>query len=340
MIKKTSITKGYIPLLELISLGKKSNFRQNYRSITIGNFDGCHLGHQALIRKSKEVSDIYGISASILTFNPTAKEYFSPSETRINLFTKPQKLRALKELAMSECIIQGFSEQFTSMPYQDFIKYYLKKDLRAHSIIVGENFRFGNKRLGTVDDLKQAFGEHFHKMDFIRDRNQTISSSSIRYLLNEGFVKLANNYLSRPYFIESKVIKGRQLGRTIGIPTANFAPLQQLVPKPGVYCGFTKIWEHGEEPPSVMQINKKVFPTVINIGKRPTISRQQEVPNIEAHIIDQHWESESLYEKNIGFYFIDRIRDERQFPSVSDLKQQINTDILQAKQMLENYYGY
>lgn len=304
-------------------------------ALTIGNFDGCHIGHQQLIKETIDIAKQKHWNSAALTFNPTAKDFFTTPDKKMNLFTDSQKVRAFTELGLNFCHIKAFDSEFAQTTHQDFIEKFLRTELKASSVLVGHDFRFGHNRQGHFSHISQAFNST-KAIEPVHYDNVLVSSTVIRNLLIDGNIELANKMLKRPYLIEGTVVKGKQLGRTIGIPTANFSTINQLTPKQGVYCGYVAIWENDGIDPNVLSIDKAAnYFAVCNIGRKPTVQNEDAAPNIEVHIINKSWDPDALYEKNICFYFIQRLRDEIKFPNINGLKKQIFLDILQSRKILE-----
>lgn len=302
------------------------------RSITIGNFDGCHLGHQSLIKSAKEAAEKFKISSSALSFNPHPEAFFMRQETKSDqLFTLKQKVRAMSELGLDQVFIQTFNENLSSMHHDEFIDKYLCHHLKCRSVVVGGNFKFGFKRLGTSDYLKSKFESrkfHVNICEAEKFEDSPVSSTRIRKALNHnGSVEEAQRMLGRPYMLEGVVSRGDQLGRKIGFPTMNLESIEQLIPADGVYVGWAWISSRSKQKnPSIMVEPDTTFLTMINIGTRPTIEGQSKQLRVEAHVIGLKIEADELYDQRVALYFGQRLRSEMAFPSVEHLKTQLQRD--------------
>lgn len=298
--------------------------------VTIGNFDGCHIGHQSLLAKAFEISKSYQAAPVVYTFDPHPQEFFSGLYLP-RLFSRHQKTQAMRELGISQIVTQHFDQAFSEVSHEDFYQNYLRAQLNAKAIVVGEDFRFGHKRLGDVTYLKMQAkkdGLIVEALPALTTEGLVVSSSRIRSVISEeGNVALAAKMLGRPYILQGVVAKGQQLGRTLGYPTANLGNVQQLIPKTGVYVGYA----HLDTSAEVMQMKSKLIPMVTNIGYRPTVSQSRELA-VEAHFLDgQHGE---LYGQKLTLYFVKRLRDEKTFADKSQLIDQIGLDAELAKKEL------
>lgn len=316
--------------------GKPPSLTRN--AITIGNFDGCHLGHQKLIRSTIEAAQRFGAVPSSLTFFPRPELFFNPELAKEgSLFSESMKSRAFLETGLSAHYIQDFSEAISQMPPDIFFKSVLVDELRANAVIVGENFRFGHGRSGDTGYLKKCGAqydintviENFAELDA-----HTVSSTRIRKVLKQGLVAEAASLLGRPYLLEGTLIKGDQLGRTIGFPTLNLHTDTQLIPGPGVYCGY--VWVQGlvaGDLPKVTQLPAGILPAVFNIGNRPTVNGS--TLRVEAHVLCA-FSKNDCYDIKAGFYFAQRLRDEMRFEGLDQLKAQIGRDADAARILLSN----
>lgn len=284
---------------------------------TIGTFDGVHLGHQKIIERLTRVArEIKGESV-IVTLWPHPRIIIDGADTYLRLLNTPEEKKCLLEKAgVDHLYIIPFSKELSELSPLDFTKKYLVDQLGIKHLLFGYNNRFGKNRKGNYE-VMLTFSE---KYDFSLERlpaleinNEIISSSFIRKLLLNGEIKHANTYLGYPYFIQGKVIEGDKMGRTIGFPTANLAINEnyKLLPMDGVYA--VEVCYGG-----------KAFKGMMNIGKRPTINKNQEgLTSIEVHII--HF-SQDIYNETIQINFLHRIRDEVKFKDIDTLKQQLESD--------------
>lgn len=314
--------------------GKPPSLTRN--AVTIGNFDGCHLGHQKLIRSTIESANRFGGAPAGLTFFPRPELFFHPDRAAEgNLFSESMKSRAFLETGLSAHFIQDFTSAVSQMPPDVFYKAVLVDELRAKAVIVGENFRFGHGRSGDTEYLKTCGTEYDISTvieNFTEFENQTVSSTRIRQMLKLGQVKEAASLLGRPYLLEGTLVKGDQLGRTIGFPTLNLKSDHQLIPGAGVFCGYT--WVKGVSPgdsPPVTKVADEAMPAVFNIGHRPTVSGT--ALRIEAHLLCS-FSLTDCYDVKAGFYFTSRLRDETRFENLDQLKAQIGQDAATARTIL------
>jgi riboflavin kinase/FMN adenylyltransferase len=311
------------------------------RTITIGNFDGCHLGHIKLFDKTMQIAKATQTTPCILTFDPHPLSVLSDAHFKEKqLFTKEQKINFFKQMGFTEIIIQKFSPSFSQLSCDDFYHTGLRKTLNAQAIVVGENFLFGHNRRGNSTWLSkntQQDNIQLHLVPKQRIQEKSISSTLIRKLINnEGQLILANKMLGRPFMLEGSIATGQQQGRNLGFPTINLSNIKQTIPKNGVYYGYTWIQESlREQAPFLTDLkNKHCYPSVMNIGYKPTLEKTKNKLHIESHMIDHKLPFNSLYEKKACFYFVNRIRDEVSFPSIEELKEQIKKDIAFAKDQM------
>ena len=307
---------------------QKLSFTDDKRAVTIGKFDACHLGHQHLIKNIRELSKDQ-LRPTVLTF----KRQLQSEGEQNQLFTTEQQLRNFKELGIESVLLQDFDENFKALTHQEFFTKILQNYLNAQVVWVGENFCFGKDRKGTLTWLKKRLeqvGRKLFVLPSLSLAKKVISSSEIRASLRAGELKRANKMLGRPYSLEGKVVKGQQLGRDLGFPTANLSELCQLIPGCGVYAGYGFIWE--EKPPSLLHRERKALPLVLNIGFRPSVSKERKL-SVEAHFIGKKFDFDFLYGKKISLYLEHYLREEKRFSQRSELKRQISLDIAAAKKI-------
>lgn len=288
-------------------------------SVAIGNFDGVHLGHQRLLNKMLEESKRLGVPGVVLTFYPHPVELLRPEKKLERLFTTAEKLTCLEDLNIPYVLVANFDQNLASLSPEIFFENYLKKGLKAKSVTVGFDFHFGKARSGDANTLKALCAKNQIELtvvDALEKEGVKISSTFIREKLREGAVDQARTVLGRPYFITGAVSHGDSRGEKIGFPTANLKPPEEkLLPKDGVYV-TRSIWQ------------KQVFPSVTNIGTRPTFHGEAAPRIIEVHFIDF---KARLYDEMIQVEFLERIRDEKKFSSVEELVSQIQRDVQYAR---------
>ena len=286
--------------------------------ILIGNFDGLHLGHQKLFRLAKKFKNKYSLKIGVLTFEPMPKMFFNKSLRNFRISNQKQKISLLKNFDVDFIILKKFDKEFSKIKSINFIKNILSSKLKAKFIFVSNNFRFGNKREGNVRQLIKY--ESFCKYKIIKPkplikRKKIISSSLIRNLIQSGKLNQANKFLSRKWSIVGKVLKGRQLGKKIGFPTANIDIKDYIIAKPGVYAVCVK-----------KQNSIKLIKGIANLGYRPTFNQKKIL--LEVHLFNF---SGNLYNKYLTVNFLKFIRKEKKFKNIGQLQKQIRIDLLRAK---------
>jgi len=287
-------------------------------AVALGNFDGIHLGHRQVITP---VLDNDGDSrATVVTFNPHPKEFFT-GEPRSLLTPQEEKVLYLEEIGVEQLVLLPFNRELASLTPQQFVEEILVNQLQARQVSVGADFCFGCKRTGTAEDLQAiaaTFGIGVSIVPLLRFQGTRISSSAIREALLSGALQTANRMLGRPYRLIGQVVKGQQIGRTIGFPTANLQLLDdKFVPRQGVYG--VRVSGIGSDP----------ILGVMNIGNRPTVNGLSQT--IEVHLLD--W-SGDLYGKTLIVELEEFIRPEQKFDSLEALKAQINSDCETARTTL------
>ena len=296
--------------------------RKKYKSVvlTIGNFDGVHIGHRkifdAVTSRAKEI----GGASAALTFEPHPMKVISPEKGIRILTPTEEKIRLIESLGVDALILINFNREFAGIDPDDFIRDVLVGKIGASDVIVGHNYAFGRGKKGTTALLRRRGRKYGFNVKVVRNARlggNVVSSSHIRGLLLKGRVSEASRYLGRPYMIEGTVIKGAGRGeKLLGIPTANIETPSELIPKEGVYAvkvGF------GGRP----------YDAVLNIGCNPTFGCAK--LGCEAHILKFKG---NILGRNLRVYFIKRIRDEIAFPDAYSLGRRINEDIERAKEIL------
>jgi riboflavin kinase / FMN adenylyltransferase len=295
----------------------------SFRLLTIGNFDGVHLGHQALIKKLVDQKKKTPAEAVALSFEPHPVEILKPGVFVDRLTPASLKVAALKSYGIDTVDLLDFSLTLAAMSPQDFfdqiILQRLGRNSRVQRIVIGDSFRFGKKQAGTpevLQKLSQAKGIEVEVVSPVLVDGKVVSSSRIREALSNGDVLTAKKLLNRPYRLQGSVVHGEGRGRRLGISTANLAPAPEgtriAMPKNGVYVTQVRI---GNDPQD--------YRGVSNIGFRPTFGKSDSL-SIETHLLDFH---EDLYGKTLTVDFLDRIRDEKRFPDLAALVEQIQSDI-------------
>lgn len=290
--------------------------------LTLGVFDGLHLGHQRIMQTVVERARATNAHATAITFDPHPRAVLHPESAPPLLQTLDQRLANFEVLGIEQAIVIRFNKQFASHPAEDFLADIVHDRLHAKEVYLGKGFAFGRDRGGNIELLRKMAGDlgfFADEVDEVTLRGQRISSSRIRHLLAEGRVNLARRMLGRPYGVEGVIIRGNRRGHTIGFPTANLRPHNRVVPKFGVYATATLVdgtWRR----------------SITNIGVRPTFETEAE-PSIETYIFDFDGD---LYGDVLRVRFLHRIRDERKFSGIDELKAQIEKDSRHALNYFDN----
>ena len=294
-------------------------------SVAIGNFDGVHQGHVALLRDMTATARANGWAATVLTFYPHPVEVLRPGTRLERLSTTNEKLKLLEALGVDLVLVETFSSELAQLSPQEFFQRYLHSGLNAASIHVGFNFRFGKDRAGDVSTLEamaKPFGIQLRVQAPFELDGVRVSSSLLRQLVHHGDINKLNFYLGRPYLISGQVAPGDQRGRDLGFPTANLRySHEKALPQNGVYV-TRALWQ------------KQVFPAVTNIGIRPTFEVEAPLkPVIETHFIDF---KAKLYDEFVQLEFLEKIREEKKFSSKQELISQIEKDVDYSRQYFSN----
>jgi riboflavin kinase/FMN adenylyltransferase len=287
--------------------------------ITLGNFDGIHLGHQELVRMVIRRARETGGQSMVVTFRPHPLKVLAPEKCPPLISIYEEKIRLFEKLGIDVLVKIPFSLRFAEMPPRTFVKSILCDLIGAKDIFVGYNYRFGRSREGNTQTLKQMgeeYGFIVHEVEQISLDGEVISSTKIRQLLSTGDVGHAAKLLGRPYAITGIVIRGDSRGKTLGFPTANIASKHAIIPSDGVYA-------------VKLLARDKCLSGVVNIGLRPTFNTRSLA--IEVHIFDF---DEDLYGEEVTLFFIRKIREERKFDTPDALIGQIKKDIGTAREIL------
>ncbi|MBZ4671881.1 MAG: ribF [Deferribacteraceae bacterium] len=287
--------------------------------ITIGNFDGVHIGHQKIIGKVVELSKKYNFEPVLFTFNNHPMSHFGADIELI--MPESKKIQLIFEKGIKHLISIDFTDEFASMPAELFVRELLVKKLKARYIVVGYDYRFGKKRQGDfnlLNMLSAKYGYTAIKIDKVEIDNMTVSSTNIRRLIKEGDIEIANKMLGREFDMEGVVTDGDNLGKLIGYPTANINHNNYIIPKYGVYITKTYIGE-------------QEYPSLTNVGIRPTIVDKNEL-RIETYILNF---DKDIYGKNVKISFLKYLREEMKFGSFSQLKLKIDEDVKIAKEFFK-----
>ncbi len=286
--------------------------------VTIGNFDGVHLGHQELLRRTIEESKKREILSCVYTFEPPPRTLLAPHLQTPRIHTWQEKVERLLEFGVDCVVVEEFSLTFAGYSPAWFAKEILSQRLQASAVVVGYDFRYGKARGGTVDTLRQQLPLlDVFQVDALSQSNEIVSSSRIRTLLQAGEVCTASTLLTRPHHIRGMVVSGKREGRKIGFPTANVSTSDSLIPAKGVYAAR-------------VQVNRgKWLDAMVNLGTQPTFGGRHF--QIEAHIFDF---DQDIYGDELTIQFVKRIRAEKRFADVQSLKQQLSVDKAEVLQTL------
>jgi riboflavin kinase/FMN adenylyltransferase len=294
--------------------------------ITIGNFDGVHIGHQALFHEVIEKADAIDGTSIAMTFDPHPIRVLQKNNNPPLITLIEQKTELIERSGMEVLICIPFTKQFASLTAEDFIKSLLVDKIGMKAIIVGGDYTFGKNREGNLAVLKSFASQLGYEVivaDWIKaaqNVSDRISSTKIRELVMTGNLEPASKMLGRHYQIRGRVVKGRDRGgKLLGIPTANINLQDELCPKTGIYA-------------VTVEYNNRIYKGVANIGYSPTFDDNEFT--VEVHLLDF---TENIYDEKIRVSFIERIRDEKKFADISELKEQINQDIKAAGKILAAY---
>lgn len=290
--------------------------------ITIGNFDGLHLGHQKIIKKVVERAKKLGCPSIVYTFEPHPLKVVAPQKSPALILDKDDKARLIEKSGVDFLVLAKFTKSFASRHPKEFVKENLVSQFGIKEAWVGHDFAFGKGKSGTVDYLKTLgaeFGFKVFVVPVLKKGPAIVSSSRIRELIKKGEVEKAAKLLGRLYSIKGKVVKGKSIGKEIGFPTANISTGSELIPADGVYAAFTFL-------------DGKKYSSVVNIGIAPTFGKRQRA--IEAHIFKF---KDNIYGKKIEAVFVKRLRGEKAFSSREALTAQIKKDGDKAKRILSGY---
>jgi riboflavin kinase / FMN adenylyltransferase len=305
--------------------------------LTIGNFDGVHLGHQAVLANLRQIGKSRQLPLTVLTFDPHPREYFAqlaPQNIKAQAPSRIQSLRdkacALQSYGVDQLVVAHFNKRLSSMPAEDFIEKFLVGTLQVKHLFVGDDFQFGAGRRGNFEMLEEkgkALGFSVERMPTVMHSDQRISSSFVRKALASGDFTLVEKLLGRPYTMSGKVIHGRKLGRTLGFPTLNM-----LVPGSSISSGAKSLL-HGVYAVRVHHLSgssSHIFDAVASLGTRPAVEQNGRYL-LETHVFDFTGDA---YGKTLAIEFVAKLRDEASYSSLEALTTQINLDAQQAKEIL------
>lgn len=297
------------------------NLRGRHRGCvaTIGAFDGVHRGHQAVIGEVISRARAAGLPSAVIVFEPLPREYFAPLQAPPRLMSFREKVPVLRGLGIDYLLRIRFDKRFAAVRATDFIRDVWVEGLGARHLVVGDDVHFGYGREGNIELLRESgtrFGFSVGATSTVILQGERVSSTRLRTLLSEGDFEAAERLLGRPYSMAGKVVVGKRLGATIGVPTANLELRRLRAPLAGVYA--VEVYGLGPVP----------LPGVANVGTRPTVDDGTKA-NLEVHILDF---GQNIYRRTINVVFRKRIREERRFGSLDELKTRIAVDIGVARE--------
>lgn len=287
--------------------------------LTMGNFDGIHLGHQALLQRVVQEARAIGGRSVVLTFEPHPLKILSPHRAPRLLLTHKDKMRLLESLGVEVVIIQTFDSAFANREAKDFVQSYLADRLKIKKIWVGKDIAFGKGRRGRLEDLIRWGAESGFEVGVVETVEQggaRVSSSRIRELIEQGDVHGVQRFLSRYHFASGRVGAGHQRGRHLGFPTANIITRTEVLPLNGIYA-------------TLFEVKGRCLPSVTSIGTNPTFGEGPRT--MESYILNF---SGDLYGEPVRLFFVRRIREEKKFPSAESLVEQMRQDVLSAEEIL------
>jgi riboflavin kinase/FMN adenylyltransferase len=290
-------------------------------ALTVGNFDGVHRGHRAMLQRLKEKAGELGVASCVLTFEPHPREFFTPQAAPARLTRLAAKLHVLRDAGVDRVHVARFDAKFSSQPPGRFVEDVLVEGLGCEWILVGRDFRFGAKRAGDFALLEEAarlHGFEVETMPEVRNAGERISSSAVREALKRGDLEAACVLLGRPYSIAGRVTHGDKLGRELGFATANIR-----LPHPPPLAGIFVV-----EVLGMPQAPESPWPAVASVGVRPTV-KEHDVPLLEVHLFDF---DQALYGRRLEVKFLHKLRDEKKYPDLETLKNAIARDAADARE--------
>jgi riboflavin kinase / FMN adenylyltransferase len=288
--------------------------------ITIGNFDGVHIGHRQIMRRVVALAREKGCTPAVLTFDPHPARVLAPDRAPKLLMTIDQRLRSMEAEGIEAVFLIPFSVEFAKLTPEQFVEQILAGNLKAHTVLVGEDFRFGYRQAGNLDTLR-ALGERFgftlEVVAGIARRGERVSSTAIRRLVVDGSVSRACRMLGAPFALEGAVVKGQGIGSKKTVPTLNLAPENEVLPKTGVYATRTRDLTSG-----------RTWSSITNVGYRPTFAGED--LTVETFLLEPPGDE---HPNRIEVSFLYYLRDERKFEDADALKSQILRDVAIANRL-------
>lgn len=294
-------------------------------ALTIGNFDGVHLGHQALLQQLQQAAQARGLETSVVIFEPHPREFFTPQQAPARLTSLREKMEMFRALGIDRVQVCRFTRAFAQMPAEDFI-HALHEKLAAKYVLIGDDFRFGSGRSGDFALMEKIGEQHafaVEAMHSVLHEDVRVSSTAIRDALARGNLHVAEHYLGRAYSISGHVEHGNKTGRQLGFPTANIQLRHNRPPVAGIFVVRVRIeggdWLRG----------------AASLGVRPTVAANGK-PVLEVHLLDF---AQDIYGRHLHVEFLHKLRDEAKFADLQSLTKQIALDVEQTKQWFEKNHG-
>lgn len=293
-----------------------NNFHAENPVVTIGTFDGIHLGHQKVILRLNEIAKKQKGESVIFTFYPHPRLVTSPNESNLRLLTTlKEKIKLFEKFGIDHLVVYPFNKEFSELTYSEFVKQILVDKMKTNCLVVGYDHKFGKNREGGFEYLKKCatqFNFKIERLDALSVDKENVSSTKVREALQIGNIKLANHFLGYHFTLHGTVVTGKQLGRKLGFPTANIeaSDKHKIIPGYGVFAVKANV-------------NDKNYNGMLNIGTRPTFNKNADNRSIEVNIFDF---TDDIYGQELTLTFIDKIRDEQKFDSIEMLVEQLKKD--------------
>ena len=293
-----------------------NNFNAHNPVLTIGTFDGVHLGHRKIISRLHDLAASIDGESVIFTFDPHPRKVVAPSETNLRLLTTlDEKIALFEEAGIDHLIVYPFTPEFAKLTYEEFVEQILVGQIHVKSLVVGYDHKFGKGRQGDFDLLKSCADRldfQIEKLDVLLVNESNVSSTKIREAIQVGDFETANAYLGYPFTIHGMVVEGQRLGRTIGYPTANIDAMDpdKIIPGYGVYAVR-------------VTVRNQTYTGMLNIGSRPTVNHNADHRTVEVNLFDF---SDDIYGEPVEVVFYHKLREEQKFASLDALKEQLAQD--------------
>ncbi|KAB2322383.1 bifunctional riboflavin kinase/FAD synthetase [Betaproteobacteria bacterium SCN1] len=292
-------------------------------AVTIGNFDGLHLGHKAMLARLQDVARARALPTCVLSFEPHPREFFAPEQAPARLSSLREKAECLRRLGIDRLHVFRFDRTFSALAPAAFVEQVLHRTLDARYVLVGDDFRYGAKRAGDFMLLKtlgETLGFDAEFLPTVTVEGERASSTAVRAALSDGALDHAARLLGRPYSISGRVVHGDKLGRDIGFPTANIQLKHNRPPLMGIFAV------------ELAGLNGAPLPGVASLGKRPTVKNPDAAPVLEVHLFDF---DADIYGRRVHVNFLKKLRDEARFPDLDTLVAQIRRDVDEAQLYLQ-----